>query len=150
VTDHSHDDVKQPIAGELPVASHAQGADKICDSDEPPAQPNLLPGASSGRLTQRGYTIMISFGCLALPLGIESKFPSIEGYYMAFFGGVGIAGVLLGCGVYLWGYRKSKSEIERGYTPLIKKAEENPDLFLVNFRTLEVTARPHERGRPRN
>jgi|GEM_PF-5480761 len=117
------------------------------ESRESSDQPNLLPGASSTRLIVRGYTIMIGSGCFVFPLTLESKFKSFEGYYIAFFLSLSLGTIILGLGVILWGYRKGKLEIERGYTPDIKGAEEKPELFLVNFKTLEVVARPHERRR---
>ena len=112
------------------------------DSDQPLRTPDLLPGQSSVRLIVRGNVIMLAGGFLVIPLAFESSFGRAENLYMAvLLSLIGLA-VGVGCSMILAGSRKRQREQERGYTAKTDVYAKHPELFLVDYRTLEVISRP--------
>ena len=116
----------------------------MSSSNEEGATFRTLPGQSSIRLLFRGTVLLIGVGLLAFPTAFESKFGSAENIYIAVSASVGAILLVSGSVVSWFGYRKQRHEIECGYTPNIKIATANPDLYLVDFRTLQVVCRPYE------
>jgi hypothetical protein len=106
--------------------------------------PKVLPGPSSVRLIVRGNLVMLVAGCLVLPLAFESSFKSIEDIYAGVILALIGIGLAIGYRMNLLGSRKRKLEIERGYTPKVSIAVDNPGLYLVDYKTFAVISRPHE------
>jgi hypothetical protein len=106
----------------------------------------LLAGASSTRLINRGYMYAICASGVSFLLAIESWFKSIQGYYIATVCSVVFVALAIASGIWVWGYKKARLEVEHGYTTVVRTAAENPHLFLVDYKTLTVIARPHENG----
>ena len=107
-------------------------------------EPDRLPGRSSLQIVQRGWTIMIAFGCLTFALAFESKFKSHEGIYIGILAPLEFIGLTAGLCVALWGNHKTRREVEAGYTVQTQIATQNPELFLLTYKTLEILSRPHE------
>jgi hypothetical protein len=106
--------------------------------------PRLMRGASSTRLNRRGIFIILPSSWLVIPLAFESSFKSIEGYYSGILLGLLIGGALSGYAITLWADRKEKLEVTHGYTTRISKAVRDPEIYLVDFKTLKVVSGPHE------
>lgn len=99
--------------------------------------PEVLPGRSSVCLIIWGNVIMLFGGFLVIPLAFESSFGSAENVYAAVLLSLIGLGVIVGCGLIVVGSRKRGRELAHGYTPKTDMYAEHPDLFLVDYRTLE-------------
>lgn len=91
----------------------------------------------------RAFTVLIAGGFAVFPLAFVSTLkPNGPGY-----GAICLSIVLLGgvvASVMMWyGWKKQSREIENGYTPVIKIAIENPDLYLVDYKTFAVVSAPN-------
>lgn len=107
--------------------------------------PSLLPGLSSTRISRRGTKIVMTFVSLSLLFAFESKFGSYEGVYIAVLASLVFPGVIIGFIMQVVGLVKRDKEIKRGYTSRANIAEQRPELWGIDYVTLEVVYRPFER-----
>jgi hypothetical protein len=111
-------------------------------SDQDPAGPVSLAGASAARRTMLGQLVMTFAGLGVIPIAFESDFGSAE----RLWGGVWLAVsfLLLAVGLVMvrLGYRRRGSEVQAGYTTEPSVFAANRDLYLLDSITGDVLLAP--------
>jgi hypothetical protein len=97
------------------------------------------------RLIVRGRKIMTTASVLTLGFALESDFGRYEPLYMVLLAFLVLSGIVIGIRDRLRGAAKQKEEVSRGYTCDARVARRQPELYALNYRTLDVVARPYER-----
>jgi hypothetical protein len=112
------------------------------DSDHGLPDLKTLPGPSSIQLTARSGWVQLAAIPFVIGAAFESLLGSYEWLYIALLMVVltGLIGTAVA--LRLAGIRKEKNEIESGYTPNRKVADDHPGLYTVDYRTLEIVSPP--------
>lgn len=101
-----------------------------------------LPGLSSIQLAARSGWVQLATIPFVVAIAFESLLGSYEWLYLVLLivALTGLTGLALA--LRLAGIRKQQREIAAGYTPSRNVTDDHPELYTVDYRTLEVVSPP--------